>query len=163
MKKMTIAALIISYYGNLMGKIGDYFSPKDQDPCLYLARFLHSRDENFAAEVLRGLSNYNHSMAFSTRMDFTKKGKRRHRDLQMRYFKKALDFCCLVGIEIPRPHWRVLRAFPDLRLLTTKKGRLAYAMGKRMNESKNKSESGCGCEGSCPVCRLGEVENHKCD
>jgi hypothetical protein len=21
----------------------------------------------------------------------------------------------------------------------------------------------CGCEGSCPVCRLGEVGNHKCD
>ena len=23
--------------------------------------------------------------------------------------------------------------------------------------------SNCGCEGSCPVCRLGEVDNHKCD
>lgn len=21
----------------------------------------------------------------------------------------------------------------------------------------------CGCEGSCPNCRIGEVENHKCD
>lgn len=23
--------------------------------------------------------------------------------------------------------------------------------------------SKCGCEGSCPICRLGEVNNHKCD
>ena len=23
--------------------------------------------------------------------------------------------------------------------------------------------SDCGCEGSCPVCRIGEVDNHKCD
>ena len=23
--------------------------------------------------------------------------------------------------------------------------------------------SNCGCEGSCPVCRIGEVDNHKCD
>lgn len=22
--------------------------------------------------------------------------------------------------------------------------------------------SNCGCEGSCPICRLGEVDNHKC-
>ena len=21
----------------------------------------------------------------------------------------------------------------------------------------------CGCEGSCPICRFGEVENHKCN
>jgi len=25
------------------------------------------------------------------------------------------------------------------------------------------SPTPCGCEGSCPVCRLGEVENHRCD
>jgi len=23
--------------------------------------------------------------------------------------------------------------------------------------------SDCGCEGSCPVCRLGEVDDHKCN
>ena len=23
--------------------------------------------------------------------------------------------------------------------------------------------SDCGCEGSCPICRVGEIENHKCD
>lgn len=23
--------------------------------------------------------------------------------------------------------------------------------------------SNCGCEGSCPICRIGEVDNHKCD
>ena len=23
--------------------------------------------------------------------------------------------------------------------------------------------SDCGCEGSCPVCRVGEVDNHECD
>lgn len=23
--------------------------------------------------------------------------------------------------------------------------------------------SNCGCEGSCPVCRIGEVDDHKCD
>lgn len=23
--------------------------------------------------------------------------------------------------------------------------------------------SDCGCEGSCPVCRIGEVDDHECD
>lgn len=23
--------------------------------------------------------------------------------------------------------------------------------------------SNCGCEGSCPVCRIGEVDDHKCN
>ena len=23
--------------------------------------------------------------------------------------------------------------------------------------------SECGCDGSCPVCRIGEVDEHKCD
>ena len=23
--------------------------------------------------------------------------------------------------------------------------------------------SDCGCDGSCPVCRIGEVDDHKCD
>jgi len=23
--------------------------------------------------------------------------------------------------------------------------------------------SNCGCEGSCPICRIGEVDDHKCD
>ena len=26
-----------------------------------------------------------------------------------------------------------------------------------------KEKIDCGCEGSCPICRFGEVDNHKCD
>jgi len=26
-----------------------------------------------------------------------------------------------------------------------------------------KEKIDCGCEGSCPICRLGEVDNHKCN
>jgi hypothetical protein len=119
-----------------MDTIWKYFNTPNQDPSLFLARLLRSKDESFATEILRGLSNYNHSMAFNTGLDFTNKGKKRHRKLQMKYFKIALDFCWLLKINPPKPSWKVLRAFPDLRLLSTKEGRLTYAFREKAEKSK---------------------------
>ncbi len=135
-KKETIGNVIISYYTLLTDAIYNHFHPKGEKPFLTLVRILRSKDESFAMEVMQGFLSYNHSMAFSFCFDHTREGKRKHRVLQMKYFKIALDFCWLIGIKAPWPSWRVTRAFPDLKLLLTKEGRLAYAFKERKRRSE---------------------------
>ena len=136
MKKETIRTVLISYYDLLTDTIWNHFHPENEEPFLTFARILRSRDEKFTVEMLRGFSNYKHSMAFSTCLNHTRDGKKRHRALQMKYFKIALDFCWLAGIRAPQPSWRVSRTFPDLKLLLTEEGRLTYAFKERKRRSE---------------------------
>jgi hypothetical protein len=70
------------------------------------------------------------------------------------------SFSVTVRLFLKKFHLKELSPEEITRILHEQ---LESALNTIMGLESMQQTTSCGCEGSCPVCRIGEVENHKCD